>query len=678
MDTFVIRIDDLPSGGHEYPVALLHWTAAGEQPVADATLPESLQPDGVANPLTLDEILAAYAGAAGAEPLLARAGRQLYACLAQGDIAARLQGLDAAYPAGYRFVLDVRAERLQALPWELARLGDRLLFRRAQAPWCRGRLDQAQEPFTDWPVRVLVVVGSSKADETDVQAEEEVRRISAALEAADADVDLWVAWRPTRERLKRFFAAGGSPGEEGAGFNPHILHFIGHGGTEVLLDGAGGEERQHYLVLHDPTAGPAGQDVHWERSVIFNDFDNPVKPRLVVLNACRSGEFTAAGQGSVAGAFLEAGVPAVLGVRADVSGKHAYLFSERFYEALAGGDSLDVAVARARDRIFNEPGMTPDKREWAAPSLEVRSHPEAVVRIGCVQEARRHAVQGADDFTNRRRMIDRRPDRWQTWRGVKEDGPNVVALVGPKDEKIGIGKSWLANIVMERCALAGLEVRWVNLKDKGQVDPVTVLQRICGGDASGMFLARPLPGGFAAFHQAVAQDATLALDPQAPKEDRLPAYERIFQAFRNDLAAAAAVPMVLVLDYMKIGDWDFQYVLRPMLLKWCIDRKARDIIMVLVLRDEQFDALGLGSQAKLARYDVQGFPPEEWEDLAGEFVRRNLREPDVESKRQAARAALANLVQAQKPFVTERWGPDKLEAVRVNALVFYGYTERKG
>ena len=64
-----------PPGGHEYPVALLRWTAAGEELRANATLPESLQPGGFANPFTLDEILAAYAGAAGAEPLLARAGQ---------------------------------------------------------------------------------------------------------------------------------------------------------------------------------------------------------------------------------------------------------------------------------------------------------------------------------------------------------------------------------------------------------------------------------------------------------------------------------------------------------------------------------------------------------------------------------------------------------------------------
>jgi len=89
-------------GGHEYPVALLRWTAAGEELRANATLPESLQPGGFANPFTLDEILAAYAGAAGAEPLLARAGQQLYACLVQGDVATRLRGLDAVHPAGYR------------------------------------------------------------------------------------------------------------------------------------------------------------------------------------------------------------------------------------------------------------------------------------------------------------------------------------------------------------------------------------------------------------------------------------------------------------------------------------------------------------------------------------------------------------------------------------------------
>ena len=77
------------------------------------------------------------------------------------------------------------------------------------------------------------------------------------------------------------------------------------------------------------------------------------------LNACRTASATAQDMTwAVTEAFSSGGVPAVLGMQADIRGDAAAALSGPLYRALANGDPVDVALARARRRSPTRSGST--------------------------------------------------------------------------------------------------------------------------------------------------------------------------------------------------------------------------------------------------------------------------------------------------------------------------------
>ena len=123
----------------------------------------------------------------------------------------------------------------------------------------------------------------------------------------------------------------------------HVIHYIGHGaydeeGTKngiLMLEDANG-------MPHKVTGEELGGLMLDERSL-----------RLVVLNSCEGARTSHVDPFSgVASALLRCGLPAVVGMQAEITDDAAVVFSDRLYTALAEGFPIDAALAQARRAIF--------------------------------------------------------------------------------------------------------------------------------------------------------------------------------------------------------------------------------------------------------------------------------------------------------------------------------------
>lgn len=180
----------------------------------------------------------------------------------------------------------------------------------------------------------------------------------------------------------------------------HVIHFMGHGlvnddeGALVFEDLDGNAELKSAQVL----------------ARLLNTSKNT---RLVVLNACSSGELPTSGAcsgfQSVAPALVRAGVPAVVAMTAPIADFAALTFSGALYRRLAVGDAVDVAVTEGRLAIYADHDSS---CEWAVPALYLsREEPQLFVTREAARiqpEARRRfdqgwAAFGRGDYPNARR-----------------------------------------------------------------------------------------------------------------------------------------------------------------------------------------------------------------------------------------------------------------------------------
>ncbi len=312
-ETYILRIiDELqpgPAGG--YPVKLFNAATPGTV-LANGTIKKNLKPSVAGSWLTRADIESAVQSETSDDATLARIGSQLYALVPGGPVRNALN----QHAAGEaRLLLDIRPKTLRSLPWELMQDDIDFVFRDQRRPWSRGNLDQPRNlPPIDVPMRVLVIVGS-EPDDNKINAEEEVAALVDALHDVEPQVDVWVERQPSLARVLSLF-------DKPDALQWHVVHFIGHGNEGSLV-----------LSIPSQTTPGTWDSVPWDAAAIFNTFRNArVPPRLVILNACRTGQGDDRGMlVSVADAFLRAEVPAVISMGADVSGVHAVAFSRQLY-----------------------------------------------------------------------------------------------------------------------------------------------------------------------------------------------------------------------------------------------------------------------------------------------------------------------------------------------------------
>ena len=139
----------------------------------------------------------------------------------------------------------------------------------------------------------------------------------------------------------------------------HIVHFIGHGG----FDPAAGEG-VFYL------RGEGSENYLLRASRLAHLLSPHQSLRLVMLNSCDSAAGSASDLFSSAAATLvRRGIPAVLAMQFEISDSAAVEFTRSFYEAIAAGLSVDVAVRDARLAVSL---ARPNSLEWGTPVLYLR------------------------------------------------------------------------------------------------------------------------------------------------------------------------------------------------------------------------------------------------------------------------------------------------------------------
>ncbi|HEY5837510.1 MAG TPA: CHAT domain-containing protein [Pyrinomonadaceae bacterium] len=280
-------------------------------------------------------------------------GTQLFEQTITGDVAKlydkfKAQADQADRGIRWRLALDTSVDDL---PWEfLCREGEFLALN-PFSPVVRymprkARLTPLKE--SDQPLRLLVVI-ASPCDEVPLDTGAERDRITRAFESLVAQGVVEIDFIEGAETWRQLYEAVTDQ-------DTHILHFIGHGAYDE-------ETQEGVLVMED-----AGRNAEKIRSEAFRVLmQGKSRLRLVVLNSClgtRGDDSTPFS--SVAAGLIQAGVPAVIAMQAEISDDAAHEIADTFYKALARNMPVDAALTEARRKIFL---FDLQSLEWATPIL---------------------------------------------------------------------------------------------------------------------------------------------------------------------------------------------------------------------------------------------------------------------------------------------------------------------
>ncbi len=320
-DPSVARVIDSPGGGKSEPVPLTVDTEGFveryERLITHASLSE--------------DVLKSF-------------GAELFQTLVCEDVLALFYesvGIARGADAGLCLRLHLESASLSRLPWEL-------LFTRREGflatnplfSLCRYRpIAQPSKTLpVELPLRILVLV-SAPEDLPLLDHVAERRALETALETmlATQGVALQFEMEAHRERLLTHLQ--NEP--------VHVMHFIGHGGWE----------EDHGVILLE---GEDGQADPVDAQTFAGILSASNSLRLVTLNACATAfESARRGFAGVASQLVGHGLPAVIAMRNVIQDRVAIAFAKHLYGNLAGGESVDVAMTRARQQLRLERGASP-------------------------------------------------------------------------------------------------------------------------------------------------------------------------------------------------------------------------------------------------------------------------------------------------------------------------------
>ena len=319
-------------------------------------------------------------------------------------------------------------QALAILPWELLCDPERsgsAGFVALQRPLVRFVSGGSElQPLTP-PLRVLLLISSPP--ELDEQRRVDVESERAAVEHATQAfresglLHLFVEDIVTPRRVQQDLLR----------FKPHIVQYIGHGGYEEDLGG--------FLEWEDDQGKPL--------YLLDKDFTSLLRTRglrAVLLHGCetarssRSTDFR-----GVAGALIEAGIPAVLAQQVSFTYESSQRTSEMFYTALISGLGLAEATYEIRQALAQA-----ERPDWAVPTLQATANGllpllEEAMAPSSPDPALEHHGAAADlpaptgVFVGRQREL-------RVLRAMLESppgqGPVLALITGPG----GVGKSTLA------------------------------------------------------------------------------------------------------------------------------------------------------------------------------------------------------------------------------------------
>jgi WD40 repeat protein len=317
-----------------------------------------------------------------------------------------------------RLWLDADAPELHALPWETLHDGETWLAASAATPFSRYLPSDA--PWgglvTERPLRILSVI-ANPADlaryslaPLDVAAERSL--LTEALgDLVPQHFELeHLAVPVTLERLESTLAAG-----------PHILHFVGHGKFSQRRGEAA-------LYLQDAAGNTK---IITEAQLVAMLRRQAAPPHLIFLAACQSAErSTADAFAGLAPKLVQAGVPAVVAMRARVAMGTARRLSRVFYSELVARGAVDRALNAARSAL-----LTTGSADVATPVLLMRLRDGQLweplwVQTNPYRGLAAFTEADADFFCGREQLVEDLKNHLRRH-------PRFLAVVGPS----GSGKS---------------------------------------------------------------------------------------------------------------------------------------------------------------------------------------------------------------------------------------------
>jgi hypothetical protein len=529
---------ELRTGYPGLPQATLIAGQNGQFTVAQ--LEASMQMQGQAVVLTRKTMLDFIAGNLNPVPpgMADAIGQRLFDLLSATGVAGKLLDLRRR-PDRVRIYLSLPSGLAQ-LPWEfLARpvgLNSDRLFVDPRNPIVR--VHHAFTPemeYVDSAVRVLLVSGEETLDAAN-KAADELRKIRGVFHRSGVSALVHLCEAPDERQLKACLED----------FNPHILHFTGHGNA------FGGPASEFELKFQLDDHHGNVRIWRWPASAIYQYFSRQAwKPRLVVLNACH-GAGAAKDAAAIAESLLDAGIAAVIGAQAELSVDYARCFAETFYGTFAvlaagsdTGASLDAAAASARDIWYRDPRLV---RQWALPVLTVNAPIDRIVRFKRAHTKVMSCDVVREVFVRTGRFVNRATDRWKlisTFQPAADQkaSPGLI-LMGDNS----LGKSWLIKRAIRDFLDSGFILAYATLTGKTERSSVHVLADWHGDPVSPSYLRRSMAGPhFAAFEQELDKAR------QAVPDD---GFRSLFGEFVKGLQTLrGSRPVLLILDqFAPAGD----------------------------------------------------------------------------------------------------------------------------
>jgi tetratricopeptide (TPR) repeat protein len=259
-----------------------------------------------------------------------------------------------------RIKLRIEAADLAGLPWEYLYDEDdmpgfvsltRPIVRYLETAGSVGRMG------VKGPLRILGMIADPSTSEwPKLNVVKERDRINRGIDSLqhEGKVDFqWVPGGSGRDLMKKLL--------EGEW---HIFHFIGHGGVEEALPGAGASG---FVVMVDEDGRPVKKFAA-DLAMMLTGAKRSM--RLIMLNCCESARINVGDRfGNPAIGLMKTGwLPAVVAMQFPITDSAAISMSEGFYAALAGNRPIDDAVTLARKFIQEK-----SRVEWGIPVLYMRS-----------------------------------------------------------------------------------------------------------------------------------------------------------------------------------------------------------------------------------------------------------------------------------------------------------------
>jgi hypothetical protein len=178
------------------------------------------------------------------------------------------------------------------------------------------------------PLRILLVIAKPE-NLGPIKAEPVIAAIEGLAHTFPDSIRVEKLDQPTKRSLKAAVAR----------YQPHALHFIGHGRYDKQRQGG-----SLALLKEDQ------KKADWIIDKDFADYFEVDKPRLIFLQTCEGARSNSSYQ-ALRGSALQlvySGIPAVIAMQYKIENQVANLFAKKFYESLGNGKPIDASVQDGR------------------------------------------------------------------------------------------------------------------------------------------------------------------------------------------------------------------------------------------------------------------------------------------------------------------------------------------